>query len=103
VLSELPRKSDDPDYLRLVSSCPYTLTTRTLGDLNQSAAYLILAAQAIQEVGGPPPAALHYPPRLPDMLKGVPLPYYSNAIGSKPVPVFDYNANALFRRAGEER
>lgn len=80
---------------------PFAPTVRTLGTINNDAAYIIKMATNAEKLRDTPPAALGLPPDVASILDGLPLNYYPG--GGKPRPPFDYGANVLFRRAGLPR
>ena len=85
------------------AASPFAPRVTTLGDLNQSAAYLIVTGADAARVGDAPPPGLRLPADCVARLAGLPANYFPGPRNRKGrPPPFDYDAPPLFRRAGEE-
>jgi hypothetical protein len=93
VLRKLAESATNP--AKMINSSPFGLTTRTMGDVNHEVSFLISVANAAKKAKIEPPVAV--PP-----LEGLPENYYPRPSDTPPKrPPFDYDANPLFRRAGQ--
>ena len=82
------------------AASPFAPTLTTIGDLNFDAAYIIKMAGNAERLRDRPPAALNLDADIADLLVGLPMNYYPAT--SKQRPAFAYDANPLFRRAGQK-
>lgn len=82
----------------LFGCSPFAPVTSTLGTINHDAAYIVKMATNAEKLHEQPPPALGLDPNITKLLVGLPQNYYPG--GNKVRPTFDYEASALFRRAG---
>jgi hypothetical protein len=88
----------------LFADSPFAPSVRTLGTVNNSAAYLIKMATNAEKLKDSPPPELGLDPGVASILVGLPANYYpKGAAGAAPRPEFDYARSALFRRSGLPR
>jgi len=84
-------------FRRLVAASPFGLSVRTLGDVNQGAAFLQNLARWAKECGDPVPLGVDYPDMIPTQGE-LPRNYYP---GRLPPPSFSYAQSPPFRLGGE--
>jgi hypothetical protein len=92
---------DGPAAADAFAASPFAPTVRTLGTVNNSAAYVIKMATLAEKLRDVPPPALHLDPNLAEALVGLPQNYYPAT--AKQRPGFDYLQNTFFRRGGQPR
>jgi len=93
--------ANEAETMELYSKSPFSPSVRTLGEVNNSEAYIINMASAAAKLKDTPPAVLHLPPDLDARFAGLPPRRY--VPGKTRPPAFDYNACVLFRRSGLAR
>jgi hypothetical protein len=103
LLAKMQKESSPEVFGRVANTTPFVLTTRVMGDENYGAAYRINLARDVQRSGLALPANSPLAGHLPS-LDNLPTNYYPDnpRYAKEARPTFDYNANPLFRRAGQE-
>lgn len=91
-------KEYNPDTF--VNTSPFGLVTRTMGNINHNAAYIINMAMAASDVKDVPPPALHLGPVITKILDGLPKRGYYPSQGKKRPPKFDYSKSIMYQRSG---